>query len=308
MEVFRLTVLGTASAMPVRDRFQSAHVLSVHGRLSLIDCGEGVQRQLMRYGISLLKIDSIYISHTHGDHLFGLFGLLSTIGMLGRQAPLHIYGPADLGPILDFHISSQGKWLGYPISFHSLRMKSPEVIFETKAMEVLSFPLRHGVPTYGYLFREKMPQMNVRKDKLAEYGFSLTEIGALKSGGDVVREDAVIPNSEAAYLPFVPRSYAYCSDTAPFPELAGWVRGVDLLYHEATYVDALSDQASVRHHSTTLQAAQCARDAGVGRLIIGHYSSRVQDISLYETECRSIFPETYAANDGDVFDVEMKRP
>ena len=308
MEVFRLTVLGTASAMPVRDRFQSAHVLSVHGRLSLIDCGEGVQRQLMRYGISLLKIDSIYISHTHGDHLFGLFGLLSTIGMLGRQAPLHIYGPADLGPILDFHISSQGKWLGYPLSFHPLGMKSPEVVFETKAMEVLSFPLRHGVPTYGYLFREKMPQMNVRKDKLAEYGFSLTEIGTLKSGGDVVRGDAVIPNSEAAYLPFVPRSYAYCSDTAPFPDLAEWVRGVDLLYHEATYVDALSDQALSRHHSTTLQAAQCARDAGVGKLIIGHYSSRVQDISLYETECRSIFPETYAANDGDVFDVEMKRP
>lgn len=305
---FRLMVLGTASAMPVKDRFQSAHALSVHGRLSLIDCGEGVQRQLLRCGISLLKIDSIYISHTHGDHLFGIFGLLSTIGMLGRQAPLHIYGPADLAPILDFHIASQGKWLGYPIEIHSLGMKAPEVIFETKSMEVLAFPLRHGVPTYGYLFREKMPQMNVRKDKLVEYGFSLTEIGTLKAGGDVERDGTMIANSEVAYLPFVPRSYAYCSDTSPFPELSQWVRGVDILYHETTYIDALADQAASRNHSTTLQAAQCALDAGVGKLVIGHYSSRVQDISLYESECRGIFPETYAACDGDVFEIEMKRP
>jgi ribonuclease Z len=300
---FTLTTLGTASAVPVVNRFPSAQVLHVHERLFLIDCGEGAQMQMKRFGISLMKIDSIYISHIHGDHVFGLFGLLSTIGMFARSTPLNIYGPPNLGPIVKFLLSFYGNEFPCEVRFTPLTMKEPEVIYHTKSMEILAFPLNHKIETFGYLFREKEPQWNVRKDSLAEYGFSLTEIGAIKRGEDVFRGDTCIKNSEVAYKPSAPRSYAYCSDTAPFPQLPEWVKGVDMLYHETTYLNEYADQAEQRHHSTTLQAARCALEAGAGRLVIGHYSSRCQDIDRYLQECKSIFPNTSAANDGDVFDL-----
>ena len=304
---FTLKIMGTASARPVVGRFQSAHVLEVHGRSFLVDCGEGVQSRLMQYGISPLKIDSVFISHIHGDHVFGLFGLLSTMGMTGRTAPLRLYGPVGLGPIVKFFLSYYGEGLSFEIRFTPLKMKRPETICETRSAEILAFPLNHGIETFGYLFREKRPQYNVVKDAIARYGLTLTEIGTLKRGEDVVRPDGIIPAAEAAYMPYEPRSYAYVSDTAPFPELAGWVHGVDLLYHETTYLGDLADQAALRHHSTTQQAARCALEAGVGRLVIGHYSSRCRDAAVYEAECRQIFPETCAASDGDVFDLPLRR-
>ena len=163
---------------------------------------------------------------------------------------------------------------------------------------------KHGVEAYGFIFREKEPQWNVDKDAIEKYGFTLTEIGTLKRGEDVIREDGSrIPLSEVAYKPFVPRSYAYMSDTAVFPEEAAWLKGVDVLYHEATFLSEYADQAEKRKHSTTLQAAQVALEAGVKKLIIAHYSSRSVDASLYEAECRSVFPETFAASDGDVFEI-----
>ena len=304
---FTLRILGTASAMPVVGKYQSAHVLEVHGRSFLIDCGEGVQQQMIRYGIPIMKLDSIFISHIHGDHLFGLFPLLSTMGMLSRSVPLNIFAPSNFAPVLKFFLSYWGTGLGFEIRFTPLSMKSPEVILSTKSTEVLAFPLNHGIDTFGFLFREKVPPMYVWKDAVEKYGLSLTEIGTLKRGEDVVREDgSVIRLSDAAYRPYSPRSYAYVSDTAPFPELSSWVKGVDILYHEATYVGEYEDKAVARHHSTTFQAATVAREAGAGKLIVGHYSSRCRDLSLFEAECKSIFPDTHAASDGEVFDVPMK--
>ena len=307
---FTLKIMGTASAMPILDRFPSAHVLEVHGRSFLIDCGEGVQTRLQESRISLLKIDSIFISHIHGDHVFGLFGLLSTMGMLSRMTPLNIYAPVSFGPILRFFLSYYGEGIPFEIRHIPMNMKAPEMIYHTKSLEVYAFPLNHKIETFGWLFREKEPQMNVKKWKIDEYALSLTEIGAVKRGEDVFREypdgtTEILPFEELGYKPYIPRSFAYCSDTAPFPELSSWVKGVDLLYHETTYTADLTDLAAVRHHSTTLQAARCALDAGVGKLVIGHYSSRCKDISKYESECRSIFPETYAAKDGDVFDLPL---
>ncbi|MDD6253490.1 MAG: ribonuclease Z [Bacteroidales bacterium] len=324
MNNFTLRIMGTASAMPVIERFQSAQVLEVPGRLFLIDCGEGVQRQLLKNKVSLAKLDTIFISHIHGDHLFGLFPLLSTLGLQSKTAPIVIYGPSNLGPLLKFFMSYYGKGVGIEVDFHPLSMKAPEVIYSTRSLEVIAFPLNHKIETYGYMFREKMPQFNVRKEMVDRYSLTLTEIGALKRGEDVVRpagpdegatfmngfirhsgtdEPLVIRNSEAAYLPYEPRSYAYCSDTAPFPELPEWVEGVDLLYHEATYLAEREDQAHLRYHSTTLQAAECALRAGAGKLVIGHYSSRCRDAALYQAECRTVFPETYAAGDGDIFEI-----
>ena len=296
-------MLGTASAMPVVNRNQSAQALQVHGRLFLVDCGEGVQNQMVRYRVPMMKLDSVFISHIHGDHVFGIFGLLSTLGMKGRRTPLNIFAPVSFGPILKFFLSYYGDGIAFEIRFTPLKMKAPEVILETRTAQVLAFPLNHGIETFGFLFREKEPMMNVRKEAIAEYGLTLTEIGALKRGEDVLRPEGIIPNAAAAYKPFEPRSYAYVSDTAPFPEEAVWLRGVTVLYHEATYLEELADQGALRHHSTTLQAASVARDAGAGRLLIGHYSSRTRESAPYEAECRKVFPATYAASDGDVYEI-----
>ena len=296
-------MLGTASAMPVVNRNQSAQALQVHGRLFLVDCGEGVQNQMVRYRVPMMKLDSVFISHIHGDHVFGIFGLLSTLGMKGRRTPLNIFAPVGFGPILKFFLSYYGDGIAFEIRFTPLKMKAPEVILETKTAQVLAFPLNHGIETFGFLFREKEPMMNVRKEAIAEYGLTLTEIGALKRGEDVLRPEGIIPNAAAAYKPFEPRSYAYVSDTAPFSEETEWLRGVTVLYHETTYLEELADQGALRHHSTTLQAASVARDAGAGRLLIGHYSSRTRESAPYEAECRKVFPATYAASDGDVYEI-----
>ena len=290
--------------MPVKGRNQSAQALQLHGRLFLIDCGEGTQYRMVECHIPLMKLDSIFLSHIHGDHVFGFFGLLSTLGMKGRQTPLNIFAPPSFGPILKYFLSYYGEGIGFEIRFTPLKMKQPETVLESKSISVQAFPLNHGIESFGFIFREKEPPFNVHKEAIGRYGLSLTEIGTLKRGEDVQRVDgSVIPASEAAYKPFVPKSYAYCSDTAPFPEEAAWLKGTSVIYHEATYLQELADQGALRHHSTTKQAAQVALEAGAGKLLIGHYSSRNADIKAYEAECRSVFPESFATSDGEVYDI-----
>ena len=289
--------MGTASALPTTERYPSAQVLDVRGRLFMMDCGEGAQIQLRKVGVSFLRIEHICLSHIHGDHIFGLFGLLSTMSLLGRSAPLRIYAPKTFRTILDFFMIQFGEGVQFEIDYVELDMKEPQVVYENRTVELLAFPLNHRVETFGYLIREKMPPFNVRKEAVQKYALTLTEIGTLKRGEDVVREDIVITNAEAAYRKYKPRSYAYCSDTAPFPELAEWVKGVDLLYHEATFPADMADMAEKTFHSTTLQAAQVAKDAGVGRLLVGHYSSRFPSVEFFLDELRSVFPESHLASD-----------
>ena len=270
----------------------------------MIDCGEAAQIQIRKAGISFLKIEHICLSHIHGDHIFGLFGLLSTMAMLGRTAPLNIYAPGNFLPILEFFKSNFGEGILYEINYVTLDVSEPTVIYESRTVELLAFPLNHRVETYGYIIREKMPQHNVHKEAIAKYGLTLLEIGTLKRGEDVVRADGeVIRNSEAAYIPYVPRSYAYCSDTAPFPELADWVRGVTVMYHESTFPAEMEEMAAKTYHSTTLQAAKTALDAGVGRLLVGHYSSRFPSVDFFLDEIRSIFPSAELAHDMDVIEI-----
>jgi len=290
--------------MPVRGRNQSAQALQVHGRLFLLDCGEGTQYAMVAHKVPMMKLDSLFLTHIHGDHVFGIFGLLSTLGMKGRQTPLNIFAPVNFGPILKFFLSYYGDGIGFEIRYTPLKMKGPETILETKSLRVEAFPLNHGIETFGFRFEEKEPPFNVYKEAIEKFGLTLTEIGTLKRGEDVLRADgSTIPASEAAYKPFVPRSYAYVTDTAPFPEEAEWLRGTTVIYHEATYLHDLADQGALRHHSTTAQAAQVALAAGAAKLLIGHYSSRNTDIRPYEAECRAIFPETYATSDGEVYDI-----
>ena len=300
---FTLKVLGTASALPTTERYPSAQVLDVRGRLFMIDCGEGAQIQLRRAKVSFLNIEHICLSHIHGDHIFGIFGLLSTMGLLARKAPLNIYAPVSFGPILDFFKQQFGEGILYDINFTPLQMTQPQVVYESRRTELLAFPLNHRVETFGFIIREKVPPFNVHKPAIEKYSLTLSEIGALKRGEDVVRicpetgTQTVIPNEEAAYLPFQPRSYAYCSDTAPFPELVQWVQGVDLLYHEATFCDADERSAVATDHSTARQAAAIAQEAGVGKLAIGHYSIRYREEDQLLQEAREVFPETVLSDE-----------
>lgn len=314
---FTLNILGTASAMPVVSRNPSAQVLDVRGRLFLIDCGEGVQIQLRRAGVSFLKIDIICISHIHGDHLFGLFGLLSTMGMLGRTSDLHIYAPRNFAPVLKFFTGQFGDGIRYSIIHHPLAMEAPETVFSGRTTELLAFPLNHRIDTYGFMVREKAPLLNIRREAIGRYGLSISEIAALKRGEDIMKEyseksyldpePTLIRSSDVTYVPYIPRSYAYCSDTAPFPELSEWVHGVDLLYHEATFPAEMEEMAAATFHSTTLQAARCAKDACAGKLVVGHYSSRFPDVTPFLDEVRSIFPEAELAREGDIFEIPLKK-
>lgn len=302
---FTLNILGTASALPIVNRHPSAQVLDVRGRLFLIDCGEGAQIMMRRMHLSFLKLDRIFISHLHGDHCFGIFGLLSTMGMLGRTASIHIYAPEKFSSILKSFMEHFGDGLRFGIEHHPLVMDGPQTVFSSKSLEISAFPLNHRIETFGFLFREKTPAPNIRKDALEKYGLTLAEIGALKRGEDITRDGVTIPNGELTYIPYVPRSYAYCSDTAPFPELARWVEGVDLLYHEATFPEEMTELAAATAHSTTVQAAQCASAARVGKLLIGHYSSRFPDAAFFLDEAKKIFPNTELTEDGMKIDLPL---
>ena len=307
---FTVRILGTASALPTTQRNPSAQVVDVRGRLFMIDCGEGAQIQLRKAKVSFLNIEHICLSHIHGDHIFGIFGLLSTMGLLARKAPLNIFAPKGFTPILEFFKSQFGEGLLFDIHFIPLEMTSPEIVYQNRTTELLAFPLNHRVDTFGFMIREKMPQRNVHKEAISKYDLSLTDIGTLKRGEDIVRESAdgetlVIRNEDVTYYRYLPRSYAYCSDTAPFAELSDWVRGVDLLYHETTFPAEMADMAEKTFHSTTIQAATVAKDAGVKKLIVGHYSSRFPSVDFYLNELRTVFPDSSLAHDGDVIEIPL---
>jgi ribonuclease Z len=300
----KLTILGSSSALPTSERFPSAHVLNAHERLFLIDCGEGTQMQLRKNRIRLAKINHIFISHLHGDHVFGLYGLLSTFSLMGRKAPVHLYAPEKYYQIFNSHLDDFDIRLSFEIDFIPLKGKDPVQILNDKYLTVSSFPLDHRVPAFGFLFREKLSERNIIKEKIEEYHIPTVRIPAIKKGEDFVTADGIIiKNEDITFPPTVPLSYAYCSDTKYFRRLASFVRGVTLLYHEATFDKSLDQLAAITGHSTTLDAAKTALDAEVGSLIIGHFSARYKNISFLVEEARSLFPATFAAIDGKSYEV-----
>jgi len=300
----KLTILGSSSALPTSGRYPSAHVLSAHERLFLIDCGEGTQMQLRKTRIRFAKINHIFISHLHGDHVFGLYGLLSTFSLMGRKIPIHLYAPENYDKILKSHLSDFDINLSYEIDFIPLSAKDPVKILDDKYLTVTSFPLRHRVPAYGFLFQEKQFERNIIKECIDKYKIPLVRIPAIKKGEDfITSEGNVIKNEDITLPPPGPLSYAYCSDTKYFKRLASFVKGVSLLYHEATFDKTKDDLAEMTGHSTTFDAAKTALDANVGTLIIGHFSARYKEIEPLVDEARTIFPETYPAIDGKSYEV-----
>src|SRR5512133_1549007 len=286
---FKLTILGTSSALPTSDRYPSAHVLNVHERLFLIDCGEGTQMQMRRFRLRFAKINHIFISHLHGDHIFGLYPLLSSLNLMGRREQLNIYAPEPFEELITRHLADFDINLGYELLIHPLKGTTPRLILSDRRVEVTSFPLRHRVKAYGFIFREKPGENKIIKDKISEYHFTVAQMVKLKRGEDIVRDDgSVISGEEVTVPPPSPRSYAYCSDTGYFKKLSTYVGGVDLLYHEATFGSEHAVLARQTGHSTASQAATVARDANVRRLIIGHFSARYRTPDQLEAEARVI--------------------
>ena len=300
----KLTILGSSSALPTSERYPSAHVLNVHERLFLIDCGEGTQMQMRRNKIRFAKINHIFISHLHGDHLFGIYGFLSTLSLMGRKAPLHLYAPENYKQILHSHLKDFDINLSFEIDFIALHSKEPITILDDKYITVSSFPLQHRIPSFGFLFREKQSERNIIKEYISKYNIPTVRLPAIKKGEDfLTSEGVIIKNEDITLPPSEPLSYAYCSDTKYFKRLASFVKGVSLLYHEATFDKSKEELAAVTCHSTTVDAARTALDAGAKSLIIGHFSSRYREIAPLVDEARTIFPCTLPAIDGKSFDI-----
>jgi ribonuclease Z len=300
----KLTILGSSSALPTSGRYPSAHVLNAHERLFLIDCGEGTQMQLRKTRIRFAKINHIFISHLHGDHVFGLYGLLSTFSLMGRTNPIHLYAPENYDKILKSHLSDFDINLSFEIDFTPLSGKDPVIILDDKYITVTSFPLQHRIITYGFLFREKISDRNIIKESISKYNIPAVRIPAIKKGEDFITSDGtMVKNKDITFPPRQPLSYAYCSDTRYFKRLASFVKGVSLLYHEATFDKTKEDLAKTTGHSTTLDAAKTAVGASVGSLIIGHFSARYKDISPLVDEARTVFSATYPAIDGMSYEV-----
>ena len=303
---FSLTILGSNSALPTKDRFPTAHALNVHERFFLIDCGEGTQLQMSKYGVRFSRLDHIFISHLHGDHFFGLYGLLSTYSLLGRTRDMHIYGVKQLEYVLNDHLKYFGKEFSYKVVFHEVNPRSNDLIYEDKSITVHTIPLNHRIPCCGYLFREKTPQRCIHKWLIEKYNIGVADIVRIKNGENYQTEDGeLIPNSKLAYQPYEPRSYAFCSDTQYSEKVVEAVKGVDLLYHESTFAEDLKDMARQTGHSTAKEAATVALKAAVKRLIIGHFSSRYKDLQPFIEQAQEVFPNTELAEDGRVFDIPL---
>jgi len=300
----KLTILGSSSALPTSERYPSAHVLNVHERLYLIDCGEGTQMQLRKNKIRFGKINHIFISHIHGDHVFGLYGLLSTFNLMGRKTPLHLYAPENYIHILTSHLSDFDINLSFEIDFIPLKGKDPLKILDDKYLTVTSFPMRHRIPSFGFIFREKTPDRNILKESIEKYSIPALRIPAIKKGEDFMTDSGLVIRNEEITIPGAePHSYAYCSDTLYFKRLASFVKDVTLLYHEATFDASLEDLAKTTGHSTSIDAANIALESNAGTLIIGHFSARYKNISVLVEEARKIFPRTIPAIDGRSYEV-----
>jgi len=302
----KLTILGSSSALPTSERNPSAHVLSAHERFFLIDCGEGTQLRLRQNRIRFSRINHIFISHLHGDHIFGLYGLLSTFSLMGRINPLYLYAPENYDLILHSHLRDFDIHLNFEIIFFPLKGKNKVKILDDKFMTVTAFPLEHRIPSFGFLFIEKEADRKIVKEAIEKYEIPVSKLHGIKKGDDFVKDDGtVIKNEEMTIDPPLPLSYAYCSDTRYFTRLSSYIKGVSLLYHEATFDQTKSELASITGHSTTLNAATVASEANAGALIIGHFSARYKDIEELVSEARTIFPATHAAIDGKTYEVGM---
>ena len=304
MEPFKVHILGCGSALPTLQHNASSQIVELREKLFMIDCGEGTQIQLRRSRIHFSKIIAVFISHLHGDHCFGLPGMISTFGMTGRPAPLHIYAQAAFEPILEQTLSFFCQGLEFKVVFHAVDTTQNKVVYEDRSLTVETIPLQHRIDCCGYLFREKPILPHIRRDMIDFYNIPISQINNIKAGADwVTAEGEVIANSRLTTPAEPARSYAYCSDTRYIKTLHELVKGVSTLYHESTYSAEDAERARLYWHSTSQDAAKVARDASVGKLLLGHFSARYNNESQLLEEAKEIFPNSYLTCEGATFDI-----
>ena len=300
----KLTILGCYAATPRSFTNPTSQVLEMNNHLFLIDCGEGTQVELRRNKIKFSKIRHIFISHLHGDHFYGLVGLISTFRLLNRDKELHVYGPKGIKEIITLQLKLANSWTNFPLHFHELSSKEPELLFEDEKVSVQTIPLRHRVYTNGYLFKEKPGLRKLLINEVSKYNIDVSLYQSIKKGKDVVSEDGrVVQNDLITAPPVPPKSYAFCSDTVYHPAIIPQLAGTSVLYHESTFLEENKDLAFPTKHSTAKQAAEIAQGAGVEKLILGHYSTRYPDIKVFRDEASEIFPNVELADDGKVFEL-----
>ncbi len=304
MEPFKVHILGCGSALPTLKHFPSAQVVEVRGKLFLMDCGEGTQIQLRRSRLRFTKISAVFISHIHGDHCFGLIGMLSTFGLLGRTAKLTVYGLDELMEITRQQMDLFCNDMDYEVEFRTVDTTRQQVVYEDRSLTVETIPLEHRVKCCGYLFREKPTLSHIKRDMADFYHVPVSQFQNIKAGADWISSDGtVVENSRLTEPAESPRAYAYCSDTRYLPDLYKRLDGVTTLYHECTYGEDNKLKAEKYCHSTAREAALVARDARVGQLLLGHYSSRYEDEDILLREAREVFKNTYLTDEMSVFDV-----
>lgn len=296
----KITILGCHSASPHENKNPTAQLFDIKGHRFLIDCGEGTQVQLRKAKVSFVHIKHIFISHLHGDHFYGLPGLVSSFRLLGREAPLHIYGPTGIKEAVTLLLKLANSWTNFPLHFHELESSYSECIFEDDNVTVHTIPLKHRVYTNGFLFAEKEGFRRINAEAAHAAGIDKSQFRLLQLGQDVQVDGALVKNNAVTQNPHPPKKYAYCSDTAYFPEIIPIIQGADWLYHESTFLQQHESLASQTQHSTAQEAAIIARDAKVGRLILGHYSSRYKNLELFAQEATAFFPNVQLASDGAV--------
>lgn len=296
---FELSILGTGSAIPSFGRFSSAQVLHTHNKSFLIDCADGTQFQLRKYGIKTNRMNHWFISHLHGDHCYGIISVLSTLGMLHHTGDIHIHAHPDLEPILKTQLDYFCKDLSFQVHLEPLNPLKSEVIYEDRSLTVTTIPLVHSMPTCGFLFKEKMGNPHLNRELLDFYKVGIEDMKNLRNGADFTTQDGqIIPNSRFITPPTPPKSYAYCSDTAYSERIIPIIQGADVLFHEATFAESEAFRTKETLHSTAKQAATIAQKAGVKQLIIGHYSARYADLTPLHNEAQSIFKNTLLSFDG----------
>jgi ribonuclease Z len=304
---FEICFLGTGSALPTLFRNPTSQCITINNELFLVDCGEGTQIQLRKNKIRFSKIENIFISHLHGDHFFGLPGLISSFHLLGRTKKLRIYCPPGLEALTQHIHEVSDTHLRFPTEFITLRTDKPEEIYTSANCRVFSVPLKHRIPCCGFVFEEKQRPGNLIPEVLKKHKVPRSRIQAIKSGQDFETSDGtVVPNTEFMLPGPKPRKYSFISDTAPSKKYQDIIRDSDLLYHEATFPEEMAERASETYHTTAKQAAEIARANGVSKLAIGHFSARFKDVDLLEQEARAIFPETKAIADGDRISIEIR--
>ncbi len=296
---FSVTVLGSSSAIPTKDRFPTSQLVCCYGRYYLLDCGEGTQIQLRKYKLSFQRIDRIFISHLHADHFLGLPGLLSTMDLLGRTKEIHIHTFDELNLFMDGFMKSTFTEFSFRVHIHVMSKKKSTVLFENKHIEISTIPLKHSIPCNGFLIKEKRKLFNLKKTALKKYEPSIEQIHHIKSGGDLVLSDgSVVPNAELTMIPPATKAYAFVTDTCYYESIIPFIEGVDLLYHEATFAENLKERAKSTMHSTAKQAAEIALKANVKKLMIGHYSVRYENTDILLKEAQLVFPDTFCSTEG----------